>query len=86
MLRGRVQSLKQFEVHYALKPTLPSRQTHHGHTENAVAEKFESKKGHFCKVLTLAAATEESFMITNGGRQCLLKANSFKWFCRLPVS
>ena len=55
-------------IDLALNSTLPSRQTHHGHTENAVAEKFESKKGHFCKVLTLAAATEESFMITNGGR------------------
>ena len=52
---------------------VPSRQTHHGHTENAVAEKFESKKGHFCKVLTLAAATEESFMITNGGRPVFVK-------------
>ena len=50
-----------------------SRQTHHGHTENAVAEKFESKKGHFCKVLTLAAATEESFMITNLGRPAFVK-------------
>ena len=43
------------EAHCGLDPTL-SHQTRHGHTANAVAEKFELKKGHFCKVLTLAAA------------------------------